>query len=141
MVGPEGLPTNFGWEGDVPAGTYLLATPTAAHFPAAGDGDQALLLQGTLTTLLGTAQAGQTWTVGLSLLSGTFPDDPPGTLTVLITLGGSVLATADLATPTTPGVWEAHVVEARTDAGGELRLSLVATGGYPWVDAVDVAIE
>ena len=141
VVGADGLPTTFGWTGDVPAGTYLLATPLAAHFPAAADGDQVLLLQQALTASLGTAAAGETWTVALSLLTGTFPGDPPGTLTATLSRDGTPLATADWATPVEPGVWETQRLSTTVDAAGALTLTLTPNSGYPWVDAVGVEVE
>ncbi len=136
VVPSGGMDTSFGWTTTAAPGNYLLATSVAAHFTAAASGTQALLLNsaGTISQSLPIDTAG-TYTLAFSLLTGSYPGDVPGDVRVSASLDGVEVAAWAGSTPSTPGVWETHLLEVPVAASGTLTIAATSVGGMPWVDA------
>lgn len=141
VVPADGLPAAFAWETGVGPGTYLLADPRAAHFAAAAEGRQALLLSSAreLSQAVTAAESG-TATLSWSLLTGTYPGDTVGTVEVALVVDRAVVAVTTVSTPATPGTWEAHTLSVPVEAGSSVVARFRSTGGMPWLDAVGLGI-
>lgn len=137
-----GLPPSFVWTSGAAEGSYLVAAPGAAHFGAAADGNQALLLSsaGYIAQTLGQATPDTTYYISFSLLTGTYPGDTAGRMSVQLFAGGNVLLSQSFDTPLAAGVWEEHIlsVTAATAAEGELLLRFTNQSGMTWVDNVSI---
>ncbi|MBN1773953.1 MAG: hypothetical protein JXB32_22025 [Deltaproteobacteria bacterium] len=138
VVPAGGLPESFGWDTDAPAGTYFLADARAVHFEGAAHGAQALLVPGRLEQSVGVLAAGVVHTLAFSLLAGTYPGDPAGTVLVEVREEDVALATRSLATPATPGVWESRTLDFTPAGVGSVTVRFSATAGMSWLDAVSL---
>jgi hypothetical protein len=142
VVPSAGPPAELAWTSGASAGAYLLADPRAAHFPAAADGDQALLL-GSAPWIAQevTAEVTGMATLRYSLLTGTWPGDPPGTVDVVLSVDGVVVGRALDSTPSKSGIWEEHTLTASVREGEVVAVGFTSTGGQPWLDGVALEVR
>lgn len=137
IVPAGGLPSEFAWTSPAPEGSYLLADPIAAHFSAAADGGQALLLASAPSVEQAVPVAAGPVTLSVDLLTGTYPGDTQGEVRAEILQGGVVLAAATWMTPLSAGVWVESTLSADV-AAGTVTVRLTSQSGMPWVDDVQL---